>query len=838
MKKISLFFALLVIGLSSTFAQGEPITKSNYALAERFSSAKMRKMIYSTAVQPNWLKDGNSFWYTYKTSEGVTYYLVDALKKKQQPLFDHVKMAADLSVATGDPLLSTMLPLTGIKFEDDGASFRFQIQSKKEVDKKLTKQEKKKEEEKKAKLESEGKEYKEPKAKKENKKFTFQYYLATGKLIELEDYEPEDKYPSWASVSPDGQTAVFSKNFNLYYLDRENLEKAMFDAKDTTIVEHQITTDGVDGFAFGKGLDRMSEKEIEEFPTKRYSPGIRWSPDSKHFAMIVADARKVKKLWVINSIGSPRPTLESYRYQMAGEKDGYIYHLYLFDNETKESKEINVSEYKDQSMSLLSKYNNPTESIYSFYTPSIWLGNDEYFCLSRTSRDHQRQDNIRIDIASGEITELSKTEMNISLEERALRTIDNGKRQIVRSERDGWAHYYLYDDKGNIINQITKGEYHAENIKGIDEKNEVLYFDACGVVKGQNPYYKHLCSVNFDGTGLKVLNEGDFHFESRVNDNNTFFVSNFSRVDTAPKSVLYNSKGKKILDLQTADLSALMESGYKFPERFTVKAADGVTDLYGVMYKPYDFDSTKVYPIIEYVYPGPQTEAVNESFAPVSSRTDQLAQLGFIVITVGNRGGHSVRSKWYHTYGYNNLRDYGLADKKRAAEQLAARHSFIDINKVGIHGHSGGGFMSTAAMLIYPDFFKVAVSSAGNHDNNIYNRWWGEKHNGVSEKVSEKGDTTFAFKVETNPAVAAKLKGKLLLFHGEVDNNVHPANTMRVVNALIKANKRFDMILLPTQQHGFSNMSDYWFWRTADYFCEHLIGESKRDETHIKELSE
>jgi dipeptidyl aminopeptidase/acylaminoacyl peptidase len=277
------------------------------------------------------------------------------------------------------------------------------------------------------------------------------------------------------------------------------------------------------------------------------------------------------------------------------------------------------------------------------------------------------------------------------------------------------------------------------------------------------------------------------------------------------------------MDLQESDFSQLFANGYKFPELFTVKAADGVTDLYGVMYKPFDFDSTKVYPIVDYVYPGPQVEAVYYPFTRMSVRTDRLAQAGFIVISVGQRGGHPSRSKWYHNYGYGNMRDYPLADHKYAIEQLANRHSFIDIDKVGIHGHSGGGFMSTAAICQYPDFFKVAVSCAGNHDNTIYNRWWSETHHGVKETVTDEGDTTFVYNIDTNPEIAKRLKGHLLLIHGEIDNNVHPGNTSRVVNALIRANKRFDMLYLPMQRHSFGDMNEYFYWRLVDHFTDYLI---------------
>jgi dipeptidyl aminopeptidase/acylaminoacyl peptidase len=330
-----------------------------------------------------------------------------------------------------------------------------------------------------------------------------------------------------------------------------------------------------------------------------------------------------------------------------------------------------------------------------------------------------------------------------------------------------------------------------------------------------------------------------------MNDNCTHFVNNYSRVNTVPKSELTDANGKVVTLLETTDLSRLFEAGYKFPEPFKVKASDGITDLHGVMYKPFDFDSTKLYPLVEYVYPGPQTEAVNYAFSQRMDRIDRLAQMGMIVITVGNLGGHPSRSKWYHNYGYGNLRDYGLKCKITAAQQLAARYNYIDINKVGITGHSGGGFMSTAAILMYPDFFKVAVSNAGNHDNNIYNRWWSEKHHGILEEITKdkkdttgtKMDTTFKYSISTNQSLARNLKGKLLLTTGEIDNNVHPANTMRVVNALIKANKRFDLIVLPTQRHGYGDMNEYYFWRMADYFSEHLIGDSQSDRTDIYQMN-
>ena len=254
-----------------------------------------------------------------------------------------------------------------------------------------------------------------------------------------------------------------------------------------------------------------------------------------------------------------------------------------------------------------------------------------------------------------------------------------------------------------------------------------------------------------------------------------------------------------------------------------VKADDGITDLYGVMFKPFDFDDTKKYPIIEYVYPGPQTESVSKPFSPRDWQ-QTLANVGFVVIEVGNRGGNPNRSKWYHNYGYGNLRDYGVPDKKAAVEQLAKKYPWIDIARVGMWGHSGGGFMTAASMFGYPDFFKVGISESGNHDNAIYNRWWSEKHDGVKETVDKDGKVKFEYDIDKNQDIAKNLKGHLLLITGDIDNNVHPANTYRVIDALIKANKRFDFILLPGQRHGYAAAGDYAAWRRIDYFTQHLLG--------------
>lgn len=796
-------FCIALFFINILFAQ-QTSEKANYQLAAKYSTNRLNKMVFSTSVSPHWLKKSDRFWYTYETTNGRKWYIVDPTKSEKKELFDNAKMASVITKIVKDPFDAQHLDIDSLQFIKDENFIQFQVKS--------TQDEIKKDTSKKVSV-----------AAPNKKTFYFEFNLKTGNLTELTDFNRPKRNPRWASISPDSQIVVFAKNNNLYWLDKANYQKALLNEKDSTIVENKLTEEGVEYFGYGFS---QSENNVDKEKNKnnRKTAFIIWSPDSKNFVAPITDERKVKDLWVINNIAEPRPTLETYKYQMPSEKEAPEDHIMLFNMQTKTKKEILGKHFKDQDIAIWTA-NNKQNTRDDDWRPNIWLGTNNSFYLTRTSRDLKRIDICKADIQKDTLSVLIEERLNTYVEVRKLGLVNNGEELIQWSERDGWAHFYLYDGKGNLKNQITSGSFHCEDIVNIDEKKRVLYFTANGREQNEDPYYLHLYRVNFDGSDLRLLNAGDFDHSSNLSDNANFFIDNFSRVNTTPKSVLYNGEGKKIIDLETADLNSLFASGYKFPEIFKVKADDGITDLYGVMYKPFNFDSTKKYPVVEYVYPGPQTEAVNKAFSMPNARTDRIAQIGLIVVTVGNRGGHPSRSKWYHNYGYGNLRDYGLADKKTAIEQLADRYTYIDINKVGIHGHSGGGFMSTAAMLVYPEFFKVAVSSSGNHDNAVYNRWWSEKHHGVQEKISDKGDTTFLYNIEKNPELAKNLKGHLMLTTGDIDNNVHPANTIRIANTLIKANKRFDFMVYPGQRHGYSDMSEYFFWNLADYYAKWLIGD-------------
>ena len=708
-----------------------------------------------------------------------------------------------------DPFEARHLPIRNLKAKEDGRTFTFEVVS--SQDKKPEKKDAKDSKKKKA-------------GKPEKEVFYFSYDYTTHKLTRLTEEAKEPKRLGWASVSPDGQTVVYAKDCNLYRMSIADYRKAQKDEKDSTIVEIQLTTDGTERFGYGIPYSLLNTDTLCN--GKRRGVYGYWSPDSRHFVTVVTDNRKVKDLWVINSLASPRPTLETYRYQMPGEMEAPEYHLYLFDLSNNSRKEIRTAIWKHQTIGLEGRPRQQKERDAEF-SPRVWQGDNNRFYLTRSSRDLHRIDVCTYTVGQDSIVPIVEERMNTSQETRPIYVFGEGKEFIQWSERDGWAHLYLYDDQGNLKNRITKGSWHVERVVKVDPATRTIYFTANGREKGENPYYEHLYRVNADGSGLKLLTQGEYFHKVAMDDDARYVVDNYSRVNTVPCAILIDRNGNKVMNLQESDFSRLFEAGYKFPELFTVKAADGVTDLYGVMYKPFDFDSTKVYPIIDYVYPGPQVEAVYYPFTRMSVRTDRLAQAGFIVISVGQRGGHPSRSKWYHNYGYGNMRDYPLADHKAAVEQLAARYSFIDIDRVGIHGHSGGGFMSTAAILQYPDFYKAAVSCAGNHDNRIYNRWWSETHHGVKEQVSENGDTTFVYKIATNPEIAGRLKGHLMLVHGDIDNNVHPANTIRVANALIRAGKRFEMLILPGQRHGFGDMDEYFYWRMVDFFSRWLNGKAE-----------
>jgi dipeptidyl aminopeptidase/acylaminoacyl peptidase len=765
MRHLSFFLVLLSISFLS-IAQ-----KADFAAAEKFRADNLAPKFGDMAVNASWIEESDIFWYSFKTSSGKNFYYVNAATKSKQLMFDSKYMAAELRKLTHHPYNDLDLPVRDIKFEKKSITkLTFMVDSLK-----------------------------------------FMFDISTQKLAIKDTVGKEKRKPAWASYSPDSTLIAYARNHNLYLMK----------AKDKDSVEIQLTTDGERYYSYaGSGNSEDTAKN------KKVRANVEWFKNSKKLYVDRQDERKVKDLFVIDVLAQPRPKLESYRYSMPGEPFVPQTELIIFDVATRQRVEVDLKKWKDQTIRVAWSSQKAADKI----------------ILIRKDRTLKNLDVCLINAETGALSVLfsEQTWPYFNDEYTRLSVLNEGNDIIWWSERTGWGQLYLYDGSGSLKNQITNGYFVTGRVERIDTLGRMVYFEAFGREPGVHPYYSMKYKASIDKGVMSLITKEGANHSFSMSKSNKYFVDTYSTVDNIPEAVLRDNSGNIILNLEKADLSQLFKTGWKMPETIVVKAKDGVTDLYGVMYKPFNFDSTRKYPVISYVYPGPQTESVQYSFTVTGGKNVALAQLGFIVVNFGHRGGSPMRNNYYHTFGYNDLRDYALADDKYGIEQLADMYKFMDITRVGIYGHSGGGFMSTAAILSYPDFYDVAVSSSGNHDNNIYNQWWGETHNGVTEVVKKTGtkdavkdstnkkketDLTFKGTVEKNQDLAKNLKGHLLLVTGDIDNNVHPGNTLRVVDALIKANKRFDFMMLPGQRHGYGNAVPYFDRMMWYYFAGHLLGD-------------
>lgn len=879
----------LMLAAAVPLAAQEPqrVNHANWDLANKFSPTALRPIVYTSAVNPRWLGQSDSLCYDWKDRNGSTFYLVVPTIKTKHPLFDQSKLAAQLSDQSHHAHDPNALPFSSITFSKDHKSFTFTADSSR-----------------------------------------WQWIFATEALTRLGPATPAGRGgrgaaatggppatpPDTANVcggtgggrggaggggggafgggrggdfrnySPDSSMFAFARDNNLFLvhvaakdtvqLSRDGVKDYGFGARDTTLERQQQELQRQQQQQDDTTGDQSGRVTVNRDP--RVRANVVWAPDSKGFAVIRNDSRGVGKLYLVNNLHNPRPELMEYTYAMPGEDSVTKEELYVWRAGDAKLTSVNIKKWKDQRLFDLH-----------------WNGKgSDHLRMVRRDRTQRHFELIDIALPSQTTTQLLEEDIeNNSSERQNVRYVKAGGDFIWWSERSGWGHYYLYDNAGHLKHALTSGAWRAERIVDVDSVKGIVYFDAVGRETGENPYYTHLYRVNLDGTGLDLLDTGNATHDARLSPNKRWIVDNYSRVDMIPKSVVRDATGKQVMDLETMDVSRLKELGWKPPETFQTKAADGVTDIYGNMWKPFDFDSTKKYPIIANVYPGPQTESVNFTFSPAAI-PQQLAQLGFIVIQIGNRGGSPQRSQAYQGFSYYNLRDYALADKKAGIEQLASRDKWIDIDRVGIYGHSGGGFLTAAAMLLppYNEFFKVGVSESGNHDNNIYNQNWSEQYHGLkiiakggsgrgaagvrqagAPSESQDGDgngngngrspagrggangaaalasrlvdgsiadtdslDTFQIHVPTTVELAKNLKGNLLLETGDMDNNVHPANTIRLVNALIKANKRFDFMLLPGKPHGYGDDVPYTNHLMFEYFAEHLLGDYYRQDATIR----
>ena len=582
------------------------------------------------------------------------------------------------------------------------------------------------------------------------------------------------------NLSPDQQWLLYARHHNLYL------------KSSTDTAEKALTQDGAEDYSF-------SINGKDEFAKINSTTDAVWTPDSKAFYVLRKDTRKVQTLSVISSNSSvTRPYLTTYKYEIPGDKAVAQYELFIGNPLEHRITKVNIDHWPDQEIEVLRNQNS----------------NQEVFLL-RKKRTRDEMELCAVNFVTGAlrvvIHEISRPFINTDLFNVSI--LNQGKDILWWSDRTGWGHYYHYDLKGHLMNAVTGGDWTAGKTVATDTITRTLYFYGYGNDHQRNPNYAFLYKVGFDGGKPQLLTPEDATHAVFMSPNKHYFVDYFSRIDLEPTTIVRSATGKFVREVFKPDLSKLYAYGWKQPEMFTVKAKDGVTDLYGLMWKPFNFDPSKKYPIISQVYPGPFTETVWNEFT-VTDRYNNtaLAQVGFIVVVMGHRGSSPYRNASYYKYGYGNLRDYALEDDKYGLEQLGARYSFIDMKKVGIFGHSGGGMMSTAAICTYPDFYKVAVSSSGNHDNRIYNRTWGETYNGYGKKI------------DVNQSLAKNLKGHLLLVTGESDQNVNPANTYRMADALIKADKDFDLLVLPGQSHTYEEpYKTYFQKRLRQYFGKYLL---------------
>ena len=543
----------------------------------------------------------------------------------------------------------------------------------------------------------------------------------------------------------------------------------------------------------------------------------RWIGDSHQYVLVKEDKRSVGELTIVKSLAEPRPVAKTYKYAMPGDTGVVKYSLYLADADSGKMYRLDIDRYRDQKLLLPRLEQYPMTDRYAYFV--------------RVSRTLDTLDLLRVDGRNHSVETIISEECKPHFNEVLFdyHVINDGKEILWWSERTGKGRYYLYDGEGGLKGAVTPDDIVAGKIAKIDTLGRSIIYEGYGGEEGADPCYKYYYKATFKGRN-NLLTPGRGDHSVTFSPDGKYIVDTYSRMDLAPHYQICDLKGNVRFEMEPADLSKLYERGWKEPELVEFMAADSVTRLYGVVYLPFDLDPSKKYPVISSVYPGPMTDLVPLAFMADDNYNHSLAQLGFIVVNVSYRGSNPYRGRDFYTYGYGNLRDYALEDDYAVLQQVAEKYPFADLDRVGIYGHSGGGFMTVAAMLTRPDFYKVGFAASGNHDNNIYSQWWGETYHGVRQVTGADGKASFECRIPTNIELAGKLKGKLMLVTGDEDDNVHPASTIRLAKALIDHGKRFDMMILPGKDHQV--WCSYYVNLIRYYFVENLLG-LPQDDTDI-----
>lgn len=735
----------------------------DYRRAEQFLPSNAAKLIFETKLQPNWIRDSERFWFRRNAASGVSFVLVDPLRGSMRPAFDHARLATALTEATSTEHRADKLPFERFEFRDGERSVAIKVAD-------------------------------------------------TDWQCDLVGYEctkagAEVAAPPGAIYTEDRSRIAYLKEHDLFVRDADGG------------AEIQVTRDGEAENDYSQPPELIASalsNRVLESP--RYPIGF-FSPDGAKLLTFKVDLRPLAKVSLIEYVPAAAPRLHSYRYPTAGDANIAIARPMLFDLKTGARTELDIPPIPvvstDETLELVS-----------------WRSSGSHLYFLVNSRGFGSTTVFEADVRTGKTRQVWEERSDTYVNRNPiLRAVGDSGELLWSSERDGWNHLYLIDSaSGRIKRQVTSGEWTVRDVVHVDAKARRIYFTAGGREAGRNPYHHYLYRVSLDGGQPELLSPEDGDHRVRFSPSGRYFVDSYSCIDAAPVSVLRNSQGKLVQTLQKADISALLATGWKFPEPFRAKARDGSTEIHGMIVRPSRFDPARSYPVIDSIYPGPQHTQTPEGFAPesiVQGQAQALAELGFIVVTVDGMGT-PLRSRAFREVSYRNLGDAGgLEDHIAALKQLAGRYAYMDLSRVGIYGHSGGGYASARAMLLYPDFFKVAVASAGDHDLRSYWAEWGERFQGYPI-----ADANYA--AQANAPLAERLRGKLLLVHGTMDDNVHPTATYQLVDALIAANKNFDLLMLPNRNHGLVDLGrgksapreldPYFVRRRWDYFVEHLLG--------------
>ena len=580
-------------------------------------------------------------------------------------------------------------------------------------------------------------------------------------------------------VSPDKKWEAYVKDNNLYLSPLWDEKE-----KDKPKEEIALTMDGTANLRY----DGWS---------------IIWSPDSRKLATVKVRDVQERRIPLIESSPSSQkqPILQWRDYAKPGDVLP-VYLPVLFDVEARKQMALNVTPYENQF------YLNLTG----------WREDSRAFTFEFNQRGHQRYVIGEVSAADGSIRHLvdEQTKTYIYYYNNYRYDLDDGKELLWISERDGWRHLYLIDGtSGQVKRQVTKGEWVLRQVDYVDETNRVVYFTASGFNKGEDPYNLHYCRINLDGTGFTDMTPENGNHRVTFSADRSYFTDVYSRPDLPPVSQLKRTSDVSVVaGLQRCDVSVLQAEGWQMPEVFCAKGRDGQTDIWGNIYRPMHFDASKSYPVVEFIYAGPHDSHVDKDFKPAHHLVSKLVELGFIVVSIDGMGT-SNRSKAFHDVCWKNLKDAGFPDRIAWMKAAGAKYKYMDLNRVGIYGWSAGGQNAMAALLFHNDFYKVAVALCGCHDNRMDKIWWNEQWMGYPIDAS--------YSTSSNVDNAYRLKGKLLLINGELDDNVDPASTLQVVSALMKANKNFEQLYLPGKTHSLGG--PFEMHKMHDFFVKNLLGQ-------------